>query len=178
MLVEATVADGIPGEQDDRPSGTLAYMVDWVKFRLKELASVFSLYGLLGLLRRLALSLLIGSLLLLSPAAVTFFLTTLAAIFGLRWFRHRAKRPRSATPPLITALNKLLRTMDRRLAKSGLYRSPTETLHAFARRIEDSAIARSANWYRRYAQIRYSTALTDEDVTDLKRSLDKYMREG
>jgi hypothetical protein len=71
--------------------------------------------------------------------------------------------------------------MNRHLGKSGFYRTPAETLHGFARRIENAlpegnGTARSVDWYRRYAGLRYSTALTEEDVTELQRSLDDHLR--
>jgi hypothetical protein len=180
-LVEATVADGIPGDEADRRQGWLAYVIDSMKFRLGEMASIFSLHGLLGLFRHLVFSLVVGLFLLLSPGVAAFLLAVVAAVFGLRWFRRRSRSPREEAPPLITALNKLLRTMDRHLGKSGFYRTPAETLHGFARRIENAlpegnGTARSVDWYRRYAGLRYSTALTEEDVTELQRSLDDHLR--
>lgn len=71
--------------------------------------------------------------------------------------------------------------MDRHIARQGLYRTPAETIHSFARRIEaaipeGAPISGTADWYTRYAGLRYSTTLTKDEIADLERSLYTHLK--
>ncbi|KAA5545214.1 transglutaminase domain-containing protein [Roseiconus nitratireducens] len=91
-------------------------------------------------------------------------LPLLCAVIVLLWIRHRQKL-RAGGDPLEFRSRQMLQTVDRKLRRHALIRSPNETLHQFARRVEDgasvgsddaSAFLRSAAaWYRSFAAARY-----------------------
>jgi transglutaminase-like putative cysteine protease len=75
--------------------------------------------------------------------------------------------------PAYQTLWRLLATMDRRIRRAGLVRGPSETLLAFATRVEqgsptDHRSLQAAQWYRQYSDLRYRPAITPEDLQSLR----------
>ncbi|TWT57975.1 Protein-glutamine gamma-glutamyltransferase [Thalassoglobus neptunius] len=79
---------------------------------------------------------------------------------------------RSTKNEVVTALSQERTRMDLFLAKYGLIRSPSETLLAFANRIEaDSSVVnrkRVAEWYRHYSTFRYRPRQPEGDLSALR----------
>lgn len=92
-----------------------------------------------------------------------------------RWGRRRPWSPGSRSP--VSALQALLADMDRRMKRHGMARAHAETLHAFARRIESTVLDDRgpglANWYRRYACVRYGGRLRADNVHRLALARDE-----
>ncbi len=86
----------------------------------------------------------------------------LVVLCTLIWLRRRSIH-HAEFDPIDVQSYKLLARTDRRLRKHGLVRTPRETLHQFADRIELNAFekreiatpAEFANWYRNYGNARY-----------------------
>lgn len=82
-----------------------------------------------------------------------------------RILRSRVKGSRvSLSRSEFLRLHGLLEQLERRLRRAGLERGPSETLHTFAKRIEESARLRpnlreAAQWYQHYAEARYCDIL-------------------
>jgi transglutaminase-like putative cysteine protease len=84
-------------------------------------------------------------------------------VAGLLWVRHRQKL-RAGTDPMDYQSRQMLERVDRQLRKHALVRSPNETLHQFASRLESAAgetpdgstvLEDAARWYRSFAAARY-----------------------
>lgn len=84
---------------------------------------------------------------------------------GLLWLRYR-NRIKGQTDEEEQRVRQMLVQMDRKLKRYTMMRSPTETLHQFARRLESEAsgedqaerasfMVKAADWYRHYASARY-----------------------
>lgn len=69
--------------------------------------------------------------------------------------KRRSARARLGGDPIAIAMNRRLRTMDRKAEKLGLVRAASETLTRFAERIERERGSDLADWYRAYARARY-----------------------
>lgn len=124
--------------------------------------------------------------------AVTVSLAFLgAAVFLalLRRYRrlHGGKRAKNVGSPELLALHRMLTAMDRKAGSTGIRRQPQETLHAFAGRVRlcegepatetvapeppASGLRPSvslADWYLRYAGLRYGGAITPDRLHDLQ----------
>lgn len=99
-------------------------------------------------------------------ATVPLFLTVIALI----WMRHRGHQG-ALLDPLEIQCRKMLHRMDRKLKRRGLIRSPNETLHQFARRVETASgndpeqteqLRQAATWYREFANERYQGRMPRE----------------
>ncbi len=111
--------------------------------------------------------------------AAVFSLLGAAGLAGL-WVHVRRTRSTAAdgrhpADPVHQVLWRLLAAMDRRLRRVGLVRSPSETLLAFATRVErrsptDHRSLHAAQWYRQYSDLRYRPGLTMQDVQTLRQS--------
>ncbi|NOX52946.1 MAG: DUF4129 domain-containing protein [Planctomycetes bacterium] len=66
--------------------------------------------------------------------------------------------------------HRLLDQADAQVARWNLHRSPGETLHQFARRLQTGPdpVRPLADWYRLYATLRYRSQITAQAVTRLK----------
>jgi len=170
--VEATPPDGRPTPAG---SGRLAQFWDYLKYRLQELVVAIHVRGVRGLRDWLAARA-YGLWLWLASAstsaiAVKFVLLVAMAGFLAREWRA-ARRARPEADPDLAALNRLLNRMDRRLQRRGLRRPPSQTLRQFALRIPESPQISSvasavADWYMRYADVRYSDRIAAEDLERL-----------
>lgn len=119
--------------------------------------------------------------------AVTVSLAFLgAAVFLalLRRYRrlHGGKRAKTVGSPELLALHRMLAAMDRKARSTGIRRKPQETLHAFAGRVRlcegeptTETVASGlrppvslADWYLRYAGLRYGGAITPGRLHDLQ----------
>jgi hypothetical protein len=173
VTVEATPPAG-------RPSAArrnwLAYLWENVRFRLQELRVRVERDGLMGLLGWVGGAVVAAGRMLVStlPGWVLLALVGLLVLRRIRGWAA-AGRPQPVDPT-VAALRGLLTRADRRAERLSLVRDPSETLHHFARRLhaeacEGGAEARLADWYARYADLRYTGALRDAHVEELARKL-------
>lgn len=160
-LVEATPSSGVPTGQ----TSFLAQLWDYIKY-LPSAA--------LAALREMGLGILLARFLegvgraLSSPGGlvVEAVVVTLAAVM---WrLRKRTAGRGLSSDPTTMAMQRLLRTMDRRLGKAGLVRAGSETLHTFAGRVADAGYAAEGDWYRAYAAFRYGLSPTVTQIEELK----------
>jgi len=134
-------------------------------------------YGLLGALGWLVMSR-VGTASFLTLVV----LSILAFWWGLSRRRRRRSEDRPDADPTIAALHGMLARMDRRLRASGVRRSLSETLHAFAGRLvatgsndgdlegyQDRDWAGISDWYLEYANVRYARAVRPEHLETLRR---------
>ena len=155
VTVEATPAAGVP----DRTGGPSLPAQAWEALvtLLVTLRARFAEGGWAWLVGRA-----------FTPAGAAVLVLLLAAAVSL------ARRLRRPTPgdPLLADLGRLLRRVDRRLARRAVVRDPGETLNHFGTR---AAVARDdpalADWYARFAAVRYDPARTAADVDRLRATL-------
>jgi transglutaminase-like putative cysteine protease len=171
MTVEATPADGVPG---DEKTPLLAGLLDAAEQALLSLRTAQFRHGIKGVAIWLARALVLLLSLLVTTWVGWLILAVLAAWLGPRTIRRLARllrRPRRRpTDPQIQALGRLLDRMDRRVARLGLARRDGETLHRFAARVEPRDPAAAA-WYLAYARRRYSARLRPTDLDALRNDL-------
>jgi len=134
---------------------------------LRQFLDAFYLYGFAGPVVWLFEH---NSLLIMVPAS--FLLLVLVTVLVRR---HYAKqRHAKAHHPQVLRLHHMLHRADLFLKKRGLIRSESETLHAFARRLQDGASDPGpdlAQWYLDYAGIRYCREISAEHVQSLSHGL-------
>lgn len=87
------------------------------------------------------------------------------------WKKRRPHRRRTRPDPVLRELSRLLTRMDARLARQSMVRPPQETLHQFADRLGPHL---AADWYRRYAQTRYSGEVTSKTIRELALALHQH----
>jgi len=108
------------------------------------------------------------------PAALIALVALVVAVRRLRRKRSApGKRPEAAYR---VELRALLKEMDRRLQRCGIERAPHETLLRFSSRVAqempDAGFATAAaQWYRRYARLRFGAPPTPEQLGDLRKIL-------
>lgn len=164
VIVESTPDSGVPKSE----SGfRMAYLWGYIVQKWREGLEAFSSGGIIEALAAL------GSI------AVSAMLATFGAVLliaAVYWVYQRRRSPPEKTrldptaassDPFAAKMRAMLDEHDRRLRKEGIERVPTETLHAFAGRIateaSDTNVVDAAQWYRHYADLRYSRP-PDEDV--------------
>lgn len=159
ILVEATPAAGVPQEENRSQRD---YAWDYAKQQWREFRNWIAHLELREAVARVALRLLqspvgMGSLLVLALTA------------ALYYARKRIGRRGPRESVELQRLHRLLKQHDRMLKRRSLVREPSETLHAFAARIEQHAgdLASWASWYRRYAAVRYNETLDDDTIASL-----------
>ncbi len=162
QIVEATPGDGVPQPTD---GGGVGETWDYLRFLFDSLRDNLSLAGLLALLQQL------GTLLL------AFLRTPWALVLGLlllglaawRWWRRARKQNGKPipVPAEVAAMRRLLAQVDRDVAKLDRKRTPDETLHAFAARVEEVSPPHAA-WYRAYADARYRPDLDADTIARLR----------
>jgi hypothetical protein len=164
VTVEATPGRGVPtGEARSETWHFLESLRDrmmMIRVRITQ-----------GALPRLVDELLVG---LVNVRGLSIVFGVLLLLLYLRRLRARRLRESGAGDARIIALHRLLDRMDDRLRKRRLIRSAGETLHAFARRLtiaEEVHGEPLADWYRRYAAVRYSGQTDQQIVSDLQRSM-------
>jgi type II secretory pathway component PulJ len=100
-------------------------------------------------------------------------LLLLAAVWVLRRLFYRWRHA-SAVPsdPRLEELRRLLYHMDRRWRRAGIVRTPCETPHQFAARLlaisTEADYRQAAEWYRRYAAVRYSGRIDSQAIHQLR----------
>jgi len=168
-LVEATPAEGVPEvSQAVRPS----HLWDDFLLRVQKIRAQLASQGWRGIFTALP-----DLFLALVTTVPGLLLTT--GLLGWLTYRLRRLPRRSARAHrdfTYRELNLLLARMDRRVQRWGLERRPDETLHQFADRVEAKgttfpAAGRSAAWYRRYADLRYTGETSGPLVEELRRQL-------
>ena len=162
VLVEATPASGVPQTVAASRTSQIweAWQASWQ--RLRAAIRQGGLQALLGVFWEW-----------LRQPWVWLVLLAFAAFWAVRRVFHWRRRDRvAARDPLLNELRRLLRRMDDRWRKAGLPRQPCETLHQFAGRLSSFSAAdenrRAADWYRRFAVVRYSGAANDDAVRGLR----------
>ena len=162
ILVEATPSAGVP-QQEQRSRRDYAW--DYAKQQWREFRNWIAHMNMRDAAATVALRVL---RLIQSPAGMGLLLVlTLTAAFYVARKRKGRRGPRESIE--LQRLHRLLKQHDRLLKRRGLVRGPSETLHAFAARIEQQAgdLASFAPWYRSYAVVRYGTTLDDDAIASL-----------
>lgn len=168
-VVEATPADGVPSE---RAAGGLHQLWEAIRGQARMIWSELRRDGLQASLERLW-----NAVIAMPSLLVTF------GAAGIVWLAVRVRRRRRRRRPLdpaIRGLHRLRRRVDARLRRAAFVRRPEETLHHFVERIladpeaaSDNSLRSAAEWYRRYADVRYSGQYTAERIASLAKSLPK-----
>jgi len=177
VVVEPTVAAGVP--RPDREAGrqVLAHLWDAAKYMVQQLRDAYRSGGWRDLVLAAAQGAYAGFLRLVTSLPGLLLLAGLVALGLYRGRRRRARRPKPR--PLsqdVAALNKLLRRADRHMKRRGLIRPPHETLHQFAARIraEDADgdhAQRATAWYLAYAHARYQQRILPDAADQLRQDI-------
>jgi hypothetical protein len=168
-IVEATVQGdvnaGLATDTSDQDA-------DGLGVRLKQLVTALYQYGLIGLVGWLFTSygLFAGSLLLSTILGCTLWW----ALVRL-WPVGSKSGRRVTSAPTVAAMHRLLTRMDRKIKAAGVVRQIDETLYVFAQRLDardtgDGAWASIAQWYYRYADLRYAKTVRAEQIQDLSQT--------
>jgi len=174
VVVEATVADGVPAPNQDKGRRLFAHLWDSAKYLVQQLHAAYRFGGWRDVVLAAAQGAYTGFLRVVTSVPGLLLVAVVVAVSVIRVRRRRSSRPkRQRIPPKVAALNKLLRRTDRRLRRRGLVRPPNETLHHFAARIEghhgNAEFARSAaRWYVAYALVRYGGRINQDEVERLR----------
>lgn len=175
FVVEATPAAGVPQIAKD---GAIAQVWDYMKSRFQRVMAFLKsgwpaiaawlggiVVGVAGFFMRSALGWTI--------------LVVVAAVIGIRLCRKwNAKRRGGKVDPILAAGNRLLAEVEETLRGLGWMRSPHETLHQFARRLEDAGdtgageglgvfVRAAAFWMRDYAAWRYGAKREESEIRTL-----------
>ena len=177
VVVEPTVAAGVPAPSQEKGRHLLAHLWDSAKYIVQQLRAAYRSGGWRDVVLAAAQGAYGGFLRLVTSVPGLLLLAGLVALGVVRGRRLRSRRPkRQRIPPDVAALNKLLRRTDRWLKRRGLVRPPNETLHQFAVRLEthhgDAEFDRqAAKWYVDYALVRYRGRINQGDVERLRAQL-------
>ncbi len=167
VLVEATPVGGVPQTSSAPRAGQIW---DAVRARWQRLLAAIRQHGLRAVFA--AFRELVGH-----PWLWTVLLVC-AAAWSVRWLVRRQRRI-AAVPrdPLADELRRMLQRMDARWRKAGLARQSHETLHQFAARLTSVSTAvehqQAADWYRRFAALRYRGGADSGAVRGLWQDLRK-----
>ncbi|MFG0289686.1 MAG: transglutaminase domain-containing protein [Rhodopirellula sp. JB044] len=165
VLVEATPASGVPQSTE---VATASQMWDAIQAQWDQWVAAVRKQGAGGLLIA-TFALLVRPLALVGIALVV-------AIVAIKFYLGRRVMKRT-TPvdPQVQAMQSLLNEMDRRWHREGVTREHHETMHQFANRIEqrggDTELSGAAEWYRKYATIRYGGLISKESIESLREGL-------
>ncbi|WP_437205903.1 transglutaminase-like domain-containing protein [Planctomicrobium sp. SH664] len=154
VIVESTPSNGVPSAVEQPPSRDAFDAMRFWMTRVREFVKG-------GALKRLAIAI-AGPLVLL--AGLVFLVGSLRnGIRSLLTERVKSEVTESPQSRLTTERQK----MDQFLAKQGILRPEHETLSRFAKRLEGEQripnAAGVADWYRRYAVLRYAVASLGEE---------------
>lgn len=185
VVVEATTQEGLDdtslADELTRGSGSGRPFLS----RLVESLYEYGLFGVIGQFFA-SYGLLTGGVL----SAV--FLATAVVVARRRRLRTMSFALRPLSPDVV-AMHRLLAAMDRKIAALGYRRPLDETLHAFAARLgrliearaqvatgsqPPSAGAWIADWYRQYADLRYSRGIDPRRIEHLQQNLLRPQDEG
>ncbi len=178
VTVEATPAGGRPRAAR---RNWLAYLWENIRFRIQELRVRVERDGLVGLLGWLGGAVVAAGRMLVATLPGWVLLALVALLLWRRARRWVGSGTADRTDPTIAALRGLLSQADRRAERLALVRDPAETLHHFARRVHadpsaGGAEARLAGWYVRYADLRYTGSVRQEQIDQLARTLPEVTR--
>jgi transglutaminase-like putative cysteine protease len=170
--VEATVAAGVPSSAGAAPS-RMAQLWDYLKFIARDAVAAFAMGGLRGVFIWLGAAILDLVGFIIRPIPATILGGALVLLLVRRWRRRATKRNSPTALPQVVKLQRLLKVVDRRIAKLGITRMTGETLHHFAGRLECEhatlALAReAAHWYRDYAAVRFGNPLSGTAFDSLR----------
>ncbi|TWU43811.1 Protein-glutamine gamma-glutamyltransferase [Novipirellula aureliae] len=162
VLVEATPAEGVPQETSAQTSNQIwdAAKAKWQK--------------LVRQLRRDGLGFLIQTIgnLIVHPLTWILLLVVAIGFTVRRYLQYLTRKTTKHVDPLTRQLHVLLDRMDQSWKQKGLERRPSETLHQFARRLElaekSEPYRDAANWYRRFAVVRYGGKVTVSSIESLQ----------
>jgi len=184
IIVEATAQEDL---QDDSLSDRLAATDSGSRMLLRRLIQAIYDYGLFGVLGWFFEVYSLQTAVSVSLA----FLGSAVGLTLLRRYKILAARAGShwAQSPELLALHRVLAAVDRRIRPATERRGSQETLHAFAERMRRTRPSpkdgmqmprnRSAvaDWYLRYAHLRYGGAIDPERVAELQQ-LARSLREN
>ena len=175
QIVESTPSDGVP---DGDEGNALAALLDYLRHLKQKLAAPLR-PGIPALARDVAVA--ISRFLLDTwPGRACVVVATLVFLSWL--LRGRVRREKRRRRPTVDPeLARLLRRMDKRVARLGYCRQASETLHQFATRILREAdvapwAGQAAAWYRGYAAVRYE-APEAPSIATLQESLEAFRAE-
>lgn len=161
VTVEATPVDGL---SQRREVSALAQMWDALRAAWQRFVARVREEGVVAIIAVLKSALLhpITWLALVAAGLLYFF---------RRYAVRRTRAARISVDPWVARVRAELDRMDRRWKKAGLARQPDETPHQFAVRIEqagdDEEHRTSADWYRRFAVVRYGGPTTADRIRGL-----------
>lgn len=166
-IVEATPQEELASAVLDDDANAAGARLIW----LRQFLDAFYLYGFAGPVVWLFEH---NSLLITVPAV--FLLLVLVTVLIRRYF---ARQQHAEThPPQVLRLHQMLRRADLFLKKRGLIRHESETLPAFAERLQRGSVDRRLNpdmaqWYLDYAGIRYCREISADHLQRLSQGLKK-----
>lgn len=167
-----SIVETTPGGPNDTDTvlGSFGQWYDYLKLRFAKLYAALRAW--------LAQDLDVGSLLRAIWAAwpVRMSLGALAAAAIAYGIYKRRRRPRSDIE--LRLWHRLLERMDRSARRHGWTRRPSETLHQFAQRIDDTNPPEdwrrnAARWYRDYAEARYRVPWAAQPLEQLEKDLER-----
>ncbi|MBI4559278.1 MAG: transglutaminase domain-containing protein [Candidatus Hydrogenedentes bacterium] len=162
-LVEATPGSGVPSGQ----ASQWAQLWDYVKYLPRAALELFKTQGISAVATWITGRLWKG-VIYIGTSLPGLLVISIVALFAThRILRHLRRSPK-ASDLHFAPLRRLLAKLDHHLAKQGLVRAGSETLHHFAGRIEVEGHSDEAAWYRTYAKARYDP---EHNVTDLRKTM-------
>ena len=173
-LVEATVAGGVPAEEESGGLRWLGHAMDLVRCLVQRVKAAYRSGGwkdaVVAVLQAAwqALGSVPGLAMLLGFLA-----------WGARRAWKRTRRRKAAAPardPDLIELGRILARADRAMKRRGLVRSGTQTLHHFAEVIatgDGPEAKENAQWYRDFAGVRYRGSPDPDQIADLRRRAPK-----
>lgn len=169
VIVEATPPSGLP---DSEPPSYAGSLWDSISFELLKMRVAIEVEGFRGFMAWLGdvLAALLKWLVTTIPGLIV--LAAAAVFFGRRFWKRRRRIRRHRLPKEVMEMQRLLARADRQIRRHGLSRGASETLHEFAARIrreapEAIACRQLADWYERYAAVRYGRGVSREDIEQL-----------
>lgn len=166
VIVEVTPGEGVPSP---RRGLQFTSALDALRQRWRDIRMAVATLGL----GRAALEAIVRLTKWLFPplgAPLLLAMAALALMYVALLVTRRRRNLRSLSPEL-RGLHRILSRQDRKMRWKGLRRRDSETLHAFATRIEREFpnLADHARWYRRCAEVRYGSApITEDSLVELR----------
>lgn len=167
VVVEATVAEGVPGAGENRLPGLFAQLKDYAGYLRRQIIAALASGSWRGVLHRIN-----RGWWVCAPVILAVLVAIARYAAGKRATRSRPRRPALSLPS--KALLRLRKKADHRVRRYGFVRGPEETVNAFANRIasaehpDKAALRRAAQWYRRYNEIRFRYPLSPQRLDELK----------
>ncbi|MFW6061628.1 MAG: transglutaminase TgpA family protein, partial [Planctomycetota bacterium] len=175
VIVEATPSAGVPRPQPEQ-TGAVEQLWDALKFQIHQLRVMIGQDGLAGLWGWLVEKFKALAWLAVTTVPGWILLVLLGTWLSSKLLRRLRARRRPRKDPILAEMHRLLARMDRRTHRAGFARQPAETLHAFSDRLQcaadegsdgSDALREAADWYKRYANLRYSGREVNGELTRL-----------